>query len=65
MKENKIDEAAKFYASRKFSLSEATHFAGLSTGEMMDELVKRGITANYTLDDLKRQKNRQKFSEER
>lgn len=49
----KIEEAAKLYKESKVSTSEAAKKAGLSVGEMMDELVKRGIKSDLTVEEYK------------
>ncbi len=45
--------AVEMYAKGEFSLSEAAGFAGVSIGEMIDLLVKSGVKANYSIEDVK------------
>jgi predicted HTH domain antitoxin len=49
----KLDTAVEHYAKGKVSTSEAAEIAGISVGEMMDELVTRGIKSRITLEDVK------------
>ena len=45
--------AMEAFANGQASTSEAAEIADISVGEMMDELVKRGIRQNIANDDLK------------
>ena len=49
----KVKVAIEMFSKDKASTSEAAEIAGLSVGEMMDELVKRGIKPNITKEDMK------------
>ena len=49
----KLKVAIEMFSKGKSSANEAAEIAGLSVGEMMDELVKRGIKPNITKEDLK------------
>ena len=51
--EVKLKTAIEMFAKGKTSTTESAEIAGLSVGEMMDELVKRGIRPNITKDDIK------------
>lgn len=51
--EIKLEKAIELFAKGKISTSEAAEMAGLSVGEMMDEIVKRGLKPDITRDDLK------------
>lgn len=48
-----LDIAIKLFSEGKVSLSEAAQIADISAGEMMDNLVKRGIRSGVDEDDLK------------
>ena len=48
----KLRIAAELFTSGKASTSEAAEISGLSVGEMMDELVKRGVKPAITREDL-------------
>lgn len=45
--------AMEAFSNGEASTSEAAEIADISVGEMMDELVKRGIRQSITKDDLK------------
>lgn len=49
----RIEEAAKLYKGGRVSLSEAANKANLHVGEMMDELVKRGVKSDLTIEEYK------------
>lgn len=51
--EVKLDTALELFSKGKASTSEAAKIADLSVGEMMDQLVKRGLKPNITKEDLK------------
>ena len=51
--EVKLKIALEMFSKSKASTSEAAQIAGLSVGEMMDEIVKRGLKPNITKEDLK------------
>ena len=51
--EVKLKIALEMFSKSKASTSEAAQIAGLSVGEMMDEIVKRGLKSNITKEDLK------------
>ena len=51
--EVKLGIAVEMFAKEKVSTSEAARIAGLSVGEMMDELVRRGIKSSITPEDLR------------
>ncbi|MBI3035888.1 UPF0175 family protein [Candidatus Woesearchaeota archaeon] len=51
--EVKLKIALEMFSKSKASASEAAQIAGLSVGEMMDEIVKRGLKPNITKEDLK------------
>lgn len=51
--EVKLKIALEMFSKGKSSTSEAAKIAGLSVGEMMDEIVKRGLKPNITKEDLK------------
>lgn len=51
--EIKLKIAIEMFAKGKVSTSEAANIADLSIGEMMDELVKRGLKPNITKEDIK------------
>ena len=48
----KLKIAVELFTSSKASTSEAADISGLSVGELMDELVKRGIKPAITKEDL-------------
>ena len=48
----KLKIAVELFTSSKASTSEAAEISGLSIGELMDELVKRGIKPAITKEDL-------------
>ena len=50
--EIKLKTALKLFSEGKASTSEAAKVSGLSVGELMDELVKRGIRPSITKEDL-------------
>ena len=49
----KLKIAVEMFSKGKFSTSQAAEIADLSVGEMMDELVKRGIRPDLTRKDVK------------
>ena len=49
----KLKIAIEMFTKGKASTSEAAEIADLSIGEMMDELVKRGIKPDITKEDIK------------
>lgn len=51
--EVKLKIALEMFGKGKASTSEAAKIAGLSVGEMMDEIVKRGLRQSITKEDLK------------
>ncbi len=51
--EVKLKIAIEMFSKEKASTSEAAEISGLSIGEVMDELVKRGIKPNITKEDIK------------
>lgn len=51
--EIKLKIALEMFSKGKASTSEAAEIAGLSVGEMMDEIVKRGLKPDITKEDLK------------
>ena len=51
--EVKLGIALEMFSKGKISTSEAARIAGLSIGEMMDEIVKRGLKPSITKDDIK------------
>jgi len=53
MAEVKLEAALDLFSKEKISTSEASEIAGISVGEMMDEIVKRGLRPNITKDDVK------------
>ncbi len=50
--EVKLKTAVELFSEGKASTSEAAEVAGLSVGELMDELVRRGIRPSITKEDL-------------
>ena len=48
----KLKIAVELFTASKASTSEAAEISGLSVGELMDELVKRGIKPAITKEDL-------------
>ena len=51
--EVKLEIALEYFSKGKVSTSEAAKIADLSIGEMMDEIVKRGLKQQLTMDDMK------------
>ncbi len=49
----RLEIAIEMFSKGKASTSEAAEIAGLSIGEMMDELVKRGVRPNITKEDIR------------
>jgi len=47
-----VNKILKEFSESKVSTSEAAEIADLSVGEMMDELVKRGLKSEIKLEDL-------------
>lgn len=52
MEEVRLEIALEKFSEEKISTSEAADIAGLSVGELMDEIVKRGIKQRISLDDF-------------
>lgn len=52
MAEVKLEIAISRFSKGKASTSEAAEIAGLSIGEMMDEIVKRGLKPNIKKEDV-------------
>ncbi|MBI2580429.1 UPF0175 family protein [Candidatus Woesearchaeota archaeon] len=50
--EVKLKTAVELFSEGKASTSEAAEVAGLSVGELMDELVRRGVKSSTTAEDL-------------
>ena len=50
--EIKLEIAIEMFSKGKISTTEAAEIAELSVGEMMDELVRRGIRPNITKEDI-------------
>jgi predicted HTH domain antitoxin len=53
MAEVKLEIALSMFSKGKVSTSEAAEIANLSIGEMMDEIVKRGLKPNIIKEDIK------------
>lgn len=53
MADVKLEIALDLFTKGKASTSEAAEIASLSVGEMMDEIVKRGLKPNITKEDIK------------
>ena len=53
MAEVKLEAALDLFSKEKVSTGEASEIAGISVGEMMDEIVKRGLRPNITKEDVK------------
>jgi predicted HTH domain antitoxin len=51
--EVKLEIAIETFSKGKASTSEAAEIASLSIGEMMDELVRRGVRPGITREDIK------------
>lgn len=51
--EIKLKIALEIFSKGKASTSETAEIAGLSVGEMMDEIAKRGLRQNITKEDLR------------
>ncbi len=49
----RIEEATKLYKEGKISTSGAAKIAGLTVGEIMDELVRRGVKSDLTVGEYK------------
>ena len=49
----KLKIALEMFSKGKVSTSEAAEISDLSVGEMMDEIVKRGLKPNLTKEDIK------------
>ena len=49
----RLETALDMFRKGKASTSEAAEIAGLSIGEMMDEIVKRGLKSHITKEDFK------------
>lgn len=49
----KLEIAIEFFSEGKLSIGEASNLADISVGEMMEELVRRGIRPNINLEDIK------------
>ena len=50
--EIKLKIALEMFSKGKVSTSEAAEIADISIGEMMDEIVKRGLRPNITKEDI-------------
>ena len=50
--EVKLKAAVELFSEGKVSTSEAAEVAGLSVGELMDELVRRGVKPSIAREDL-------------
>lgn len=50
--EVRLETALEMFSKEKISTSEAAKIADLSIGEMMDEIVKRGLRPNITKEDI-------------
>lgn len=50
--EVRLKTAVELFSEGKASTSEAAEVAGLSVGELMDELVRRGVKPSITKEDL-------------
>ena len=50
--EVKLKAAVELFSEGKVSTSEAAEVAGLSVGELMDELVRRGVKPSISREDL-------------
>ena len=53
MRCSRLEMTIEMFRKGEASTSEAAEIADLSIGEMMDELVKRGIKPDITSEDLK------------
>lgn len=49
----KVEQATSLYKKGSVSLSGSAKIAELSVGEMMDELVKRGVKSDLTVEEYK------------
>ena len=49
----KLEIALENFSKGKISTGEAAEIADLSIGEMMDEITKRGLKQQITIDDIK------------
>jgi len=49
----RIEIAIELFSKGKVSVSEAADIANLGVGEMMDELVKRGVKQEINIDDIR------------
>ncbi|MBI2175795.1 UPF0175 family protein [Candidatus Woesearchaeota archaeon] len=49
----KVEQATNLYKKGSVSLSHAAKIAELSVGEMMDELIKRGVKSDLTVEEYK------------
>ncbi|MEK6861627.1 MAG: UPF0175 family protein [Nanoarchaeota archaeon] len=49
----KIEKAVRLYKEGKISVGLAAKIAGLTVGEIMDELIKRGIKSDLTVENYK------------
>lgn len=49
----KLEIAMRLFAEGKLSIGEAAEIGGISVGEMMEKLVKRGIHVEMNLEDIK------------
>ena len=48
----KMEQAIKLFSEGKLSLTEASNTAGISAGEMMDNLRKMGINSDIALEEI-------------
>ncbi|GEM_PF-4240884 len=53
LEEVKLKTALEMFAKGKSSTGEAAEISGLSIGEFMDEMVKRGLKPRISEEDLK------------
>lgn len=49
----RVDLGIKLYSEEKLSLENAAKIAGISISDFLDEMKKRGIELNISLDDFK------------
>lgn len=50
--EVRLEKAIKLFSEEKVSTSEGAEIAGLSVGEFMEKLAKRGVRPNITKQDI-------------
>ncbi len=56
IREYKKKKAVELYRDGKVSLSEAAKIAAISIYEMIDLLIKAGIKSDYSLEDMKKER---------